>query len=123
ARNPLIGVEPSQRSTRPDINEARRTGDLRAGFRKIELMRNARSPTVEEISAKCDNHLRVLEPPARPRDAVRVTMRFDRRVIGLEVHAEMRVHSLRREPSVEKRREAAALVLIQKHGAGGGAAG
>src|SRR5439155_11068601 len=108
ARDPLIRVQSGEGATRTDVDEARCVFDLRARLGEIELVWNGGAPAIEEVGAEGDDQLRAGEVPARPRRTVRATMCLDRGVVGLEVDAEVRTHSVRGEPAVEKSREAAA---------------
>ena len=116
ARDPLVGIQAGERTARADVPEARRGIELRARIGEVELLNDARSPTVEEVGAERENELRVLEAGRRPGDTVRTTIGFDRGGIGFSVDTQMRRQSLRRKPAVEEAREAARLVVIEENG-------
>ncbi len=119
AGDPLVGVEPGQRTARADVPEARRAGELRARLGEVELLRNVGAPRLEEVGAERDDEARVLEAERGPRHAVGAPVGFDRRAVGLEVHAQLPRHAVRGEPAVEEARERAALVLVEEDRVGG----
>jgi hypothetical protein len=112
--DPPVSIEPSERTARPDVDEAGRAGELGSGVGEIELLWYGRAPAIEEVGAERHDEAsrRKIEP--RPRRAVRAAIRIHCNMVGLEVDAEMRTHAERRQPAVEKRREASRLVLIDE---------
>jgi len=52
ARDPLVGVQAGERTTRSDVDEARRAREFRTRVGKVELLRNRKPPGVEEVGTE-----------------------------------------------------------------------
>src|SRR3954468_12057104 len=89
---------------------------------EIELLRNVRSPSVEEIGPNRDDETGGAEVETRPRDTVGLSVRRNHGVIRFGVVADVRRHAEAGKPGVEKRRKASRLVLIDEDRAGCAAA-
>src|SRR4051812_28773676 len=95
---------------------------VRARVGEIELLRNVRSPGVEEISPNRDDETRGAEVETRPRHTVGLAVCRDHGVIRFGVVADVRRHAETGEPGVEKRRKASRLVLVDEDRPGSSAA-
>ena len=58
AGDPLVGVEASERAPRPNVDEPRGIGELRARVSERELLRDGGAPHLEEVRANRDDQLR-----------------------------------------------------------------
>ena len=116
--DPLIGVETGEGAARADVDETRSAFQLGAGVGPVELLRHTVPPAVEEVGPEADDELGGVEVERRPRRAVRLLVRGDGRHGRPGVDAQMRRHTLRRQPLVEEAWEGARLVLIHEDDVG-----
>src|SRR5262249_41209048 len=79
ARDPLVGIEAGERTTRANVDEARSAIELGPSVGEVELLWDAGAPALEEVSADRNDELRVLEAVRGPRHAVRAAIGFDGR--------------------------------------------
>ena len=113
--NPLVGVQTSQRATGTDVHELGSPFDLGPGVSPIQLLRNGVPPSVKKVGSEADNQLRRAKVQPRPRGAVGLLIGGDRRRWREGVHTQVRGHTLRDQPLIEKARECARLVSIDEH--------
>src|SRR6185437_641651 len=118
AVEPRVGIETGKRASCADRNQSRSTNELGTGVSPVELLRNRRSPTIQEVGAERDYQCCRGEIEPRPRDTVGGRVGRDGFGIDAGVVAHVGGHAEVGEPLIQKRRERSRLMLVDEHGIG-----